>query len=86
VDQHAELEQEHDGTCLLWLYDQGAGLGAGPNPATEQELQVICDDLASALRDTNAEMIDRAGRGEPALVFWPLPDRKPRQFPRGNRS
>ena len=27
VDEHAELEQEQDGTWVLWLYGQGAGLG-----------------------------------------------------------
>jgi hypothetical protein len=81
VDDHAELEQEQDGTWVLWLYGQGAGLG-DLDSKTEQELRVICDDLATVLRDTNAEMVDRAVRGEAALVFWPLPGRETRKSPR----
>src|SRR4051794_12418783 len=76
ADEHAEFEPRAPGGPTLWLRDQGRCVV--PDDLPDDVLQETCRELAAALRETNAEMVDRSSRGEPVFVFRPLPGREPR--------
>src|SRR4051812_1313318 len=80
VDEHAEVEPAAPGGPTLWLYDQGRPVVTDDQP--DDTLHDTCRDLAQVLSEKNAEMVDRQARGESALVFWPLPEREARLFPK----